>query len=396
MASNIPNGSINLHNYVTSSDTSITDVKSNDLTIYTVGIFKTNIVSLYNSDNINSTTTLYSDKQSNAFCCAYNLDQTLKWKISLRGDIRYVKLAIDETGLYIYGMSGPEWILMYDNNNDVIEAGTLVIEQPCFFIYKIGLDGISRGDNVGLKNYIKNCITLVPEYYDKIFCSPVSNSLYIALPFTNVNSVPISDRTGDVINTILPITAYGSAILKYTTDGVYETTAVIYVNELTTDPTNPSRVIPTSLNTLGQIFIAVDFNRTLYFPTILLCNGNKNICIAQYDTNLTLVGRLRIGGSATDTGCKLVTDTTDLYAIGSFTSIPVVFYKSDDSIDTDQVFLQNNVITDANNFMVKYPINFIANNLAKTYRFRLSTTTSLQPTDITFTNLTIIAQSSLL
>jgi hypothetical protein len=375
VSSNVINGSVNKYNYITSSNLLMTDIKKQGLSIYSLGLFQNNLVSFYNTDNINTVSNLEENSgTNNVFCSSYNIDQTFKWRFKITGNISYAKMQVSEDSIYIMGKTASD--VNFYNTTDVASTNNLIMSSDGIFLCKYNFDGnliwrfkCQQYDTGNLQNFY------FAIYNSSIYISSTCKSSVNDLCY-DIDDIAVEPNP---VPTLLTTTT-ASFLVKYNIDGTYTPGNLETLYDINTVTSN---TIVTSIANNpggdGSVFIALNFDTEISFLTPLICNGKKNICIVKYSNNIDLIGRIRIGGSSSDDNCLISLDDTSLYTVGNFTSNPVVFYKSDDSLDR---YLKDIVLSNKTMFVAKYPIDFIENTSGLEFDILMNSSDYIKPSDL--------------
>ena len=376
VSSNIISGSVSKYNFITSTNLSMTDIKTQGLFVYSLGLFQTNLVSFYNTDNINPVSSLLEITGiNNIFLVCYNIDQSFAWRLKITGDISYAKMEITDDAIYVIGKSLSN--VTFYNTSDVLSENNLIMSTPGVFLCKYDFSGnlvwrlrCYQNDTVNSENFYLS----------------ISDGIYISSTFSTGTVDLFYDINDNLVESVptIPVAATASFLIKYDLDGTYQTNNM---STLYNSNTGASSVIVTSMisNTAlyDGVFIAADFDSEISFESdALSCNGDINICVAKYSNDIDLIGRIRIGGSSSDNNCILAAND-DIYMVGNFTSNPVVFYNSNDAPD----FVLENILSDNESmFFTKYPLTFIENISNAEFSTFLTSTEFIKPTDIKIAN----------
>jgi hypothetical protein len=354
ISTNRINGDVNLHNYITSNKSSITDIKTQGLFIISTGLFNETMVDYFNTDNFKSTKTISGVGLTGGFCACYNIDQSLKWILRLETtDISNIKVEVDESHIYIYGTSAEISIYDIDGNKHTTNfAGN----PNGVFIFKCTYDG--NVELVVSSPFTSNIDSIYLVLGSYIYFVVNYEILNVSIIFIQ-SQLHIYDKSGILIK-----------YKDFNTYIGYVKATSIAVN--TNDTVNPS------------IFISFDFDSKInYTPTESdKCNGDVNIGIVEYKVvnyELQYVGSVKIGGSSNDSNCILKILQNKIYLTGNFTSNPVVFYKND---KLQGFVLSNDVLSNTNIFIGSYDIDFITNNKTINYCFYVTSSTDIIPTDL--------------
>ena len=358
------NGDVNLYNYITSANSTITDIKTQGLFIVNTGLFTNTLINFYNTDNFSPIKTVdgFGVNGNSGFCACYNIDQSFKWVMRLEAtNIKEIKVEVDESYIYVYGVSTEISMYDIDGTKHTTDFNTSI---NGIFVFKCTYDG-----------YVELVITIpVVNIFGTVFLS-VSDCLYLLYSITQ------------------------SVWFRYNLI-IYNKLGAFIDNELIISTQTDNNMSITTIKTDNtQIFISVDFTGAITYTdgSSNTSNGDLNINIIEYnliyddtiildpneiiDTNSTLefIGSVKIGGSNTDNACIVQALNDKLYISGRFTSNPVVFYKSD---KTQEFVLDNPLISNTNIFMCVYPIDFIKNNKNSDLCFYITSPNDIIPTDL--------------
>ena len=366
---NIINGSIIKHNFITSAFLEMTNIKTTGLNIYSLGSFGMELVSFYNTDNINPVSNLIETVQSNnIFLACYNIDQTFKWRFKISGDLSNSEMDLGDEKIYIYGKTSTD-IYIYDINDNIINTLIRPNQSTNYtFIIEYDIDG----------NYLYSYF-IEDNKIDKVI-------LFIYDGYTYITSI---------CQNAIVFYNYDNSI-AYTENGVFSNDGYIavykggnFVKNIIITANNGVLSIDSLSIQESRVFVSFSFNDVINFngvdsPERVTSNGIKNICITEYyfDKTTELLGykgRIKIGGSDSDNNSIITTNEKYLFVIGNFTSNPSVFYKSNDTVDE---YLQNNLLNNKNIFVAKYPLDFIENVKSAEYTFYLTSTVYTQPSNI--------------
>jgi hypothetical protein len=346
------NGDVDLYNYITSNNSSITDIKSQGLFIISTGLFNKTLIDYFNTDNFNSIKTINGVGLIGGFCACYNIDQSLKWVLRLVSNkMTKLMVDIDESHIYIYGYGKKISIVDINNKEFIADFGEY---KSGIIIFKCTYAGV-----------VELVIKYDVNYPTDNFYLTLSDYIYIIVENGRIgegsndqdaNSILVFNKSGDI---------------------------------LVTEPISSNRSLsPTSItiapDNKTQIFIAFNFSDTITYPDgqKMVCKGNTNITIMEFEFDLidsiNYIGSVLIGGTATDKNCILKVLENKIYLTGNFTSNPIVFYNSNDKVD----FVLTERTSNINIFIGSYPIDFIKNIKSIDYCFYVTSSTEITLVDL--------------
>ncbi len=365
--------SVKEYNYQSSNDVQITDLQTTQTFLYTTSLFTNELVQLFNTDGINSVSTISElTEPSNIVCCCYSIDQTFLWRFKITGNIKYSKISTSVDGVYILGKIIDD--VSFYNSDDTLASTLTLGNSGGLFVCKYDLDG----------NFVwrVKCLQNDTDNETKICIQSDETSVYILSTFKDGDTDLFYDSSDTLVQSspTLPASSTSSFLIRYNSDGTYtlNNTEFMYDDE---NLTGTSIITPTSLTlTEEDVFVSVDFNIRINLTDVLTSDGIINVGLIKYihTTTLDYVGRLKIGGSSSNSNCHLATNNEFMYIIGDFNANPIVFYKSDDSIDTNISNTQNT----QNSYIIKYPLDFLDTPASIIHSYNITSESEITSTDI--------------
>jgi len=365
LSTNIKNGSVANHNYISSSFLKMTDIKTKKLNIYTLGEFKNESVYFYGSDNINPVSILSEiNDPNNVFCVCYNIDHTFIWRIKITGNILYSKMETVDNAIYI-SVKSTTPIKIYDINDVfIVEKGIYDGINSYISIYVIKFDTFGKYEySFGIRDN-KDMLFNVVEQSDFLFISSAFNNNLIC--YNKDDTIALDE------NIVGSNTGYVS---------VYKNGFFITYTYLDSSGSIDFKINSISIQK-NQLFISIDNTNDLSIDNTGNIINFIGICIIEYKFNnniLSYIGNIEIGGSNGDNTSVITSDSNNLYIIGNFTSNPLVFYKPDGTLDD---VLRSPILSNKNIFFTIYPLDFIQQNKGLYSKILLTSSDSLIPSDI--------------
>ena len=302
------------------------NIVTDNTNVYVTGYFYSKPLNFYNSIGDIDTSLNTTDSSGNTFIAKYNPNGNVLWarQIGGIGLDNPVSIITDNTNVYLTGMfNGPQLIFYNSNGGIDVSLNNTLLGSFDTYMAKYNSDGMLLwARQIGGINQDRS-ISLVTDnsiiYLTGFFTSPQLN-FYNSTGGrdTSLNATDLSRNT---------------FIAKYNSDGMLSWarqiggTANYYPLSIITDNTN--------------IYITGYFDGSLNFYN---SNGDIDISfnyngifadtyIAKYLSNGTLSWARQIAGTRNDLPVSIITDNTNVYLLGNFSSTTLNFYNSDGVID---------------------------------------------------------------
>jgi hypothetical protein len=310
-------------------DRSISLVTDNSI-IYLTGFFTSPQLNFYNSTGGIDTSLNATDLSRNTFIAKYNSDGMLSWarQIGGIGEDSPINIVTDNTNVYVTGYFYSKPLNFYNSIGDIDTSLNTTDSSGNTFIAKYNPNGnVLWARQIGGQGHYDTPVSLVIDNVNLYITGFFTSS---TLNFYNSNGgidISLNNMNNIILN------SYDTFIAKYNSDGMLSWarqiggTANYYPLSIITDNTN--------------IYITGYFDGSLNFYN---SNGDIDISfnyngifadtyIAKYLSNGTLSWARQIAGTRNDLPVSIITDNTNVYLLGNFSSTTLNFYNSDGVID---------------------------------------------------------------
>jgi photosystem II stability/assembly factor-like uncharacterized protein len=329
-ATNILDGTVIATNSTTSAlgDASSSQVVTKDTNIFVAGRYANSIIDFKETTGGTSEQKISPSGSSDMYVAKYTIEQELLLRFRISGilDDYSLNMSISDTDIYISGtvLSTP---LTFYNADDTVASTITSDGNPSGFLARYTIDGIFVW---GLK-----VIGTAESDTANINIIDDTNG-YLYLSGTYDRDLEIYDIAES--KTPIAIITAGSTpevfLAQFDLDGTF-----LWASKITDNCSVKSMVMNTNTS---QPLLGIVFSGTLIFydsaavtlPGNDLANdGDSNIALVEYDAMGTLVNRIKIGGTSSDTDVSISITGTTMSVTGLFTSNPVRFYNT---LDTSQ------------------------------------------------------------